>query len=116
MTVCKSRWSVYMLRCGDGSLYTGIATDVKRRLEKHRADAGAKYLRGRGPLEVVFQSEMGSRSLATRAEARIKKLSRAAKEEFLAARGPLDLLADLRVPEPVRQGGSAQVWKKRCRP
>lgn len=90
-----------MLRCGDGSLYTGIATDVKRRLEEHRADAGAKYLRGRGPLEVVFQSELGSRSLATRAEMRIKRLSRSAKEKFIAARGRSDLLADLQPPEGV---------------
>ena len=91
-----------MLRCGDGSLYTGIATDVKRRLEEHRADAGAKYLRGRGPLEVVFQSELGSRSLATRAELRIKSLSRSGKEEFIAAFGESDLLADLQPPEGIR--------------
>jgi putative endonuclease len=101
MAASKSCWSVYVLRCGDGSLYTGIATDVKRRLEEHRADTGAKYLRGRGPLEVVFQSEMGSRSLATRAELRIKRLSRPAKEEFLAAVGRRDLLADLRLAESV---------------
>jgi putative endonuclease len=87
-----------MLRCGDGSLYTGIATDVKRRLEEHRADAGAKYLRGRGPLTVVFQSEVGNRSLATRVELRIKRLSRSAKEELVAARGKSVLLADLQLP------------------
>lgn len=87
-----------MLRCGDGSLYTGIATDVKRRLEEHRADAGAKYLRGRGPLKVVFQSEVGNRSLATRVELRIKRLSRSAKEELVAARGKSALLADLQLP------------------
>ena len=87
-----------MLRCGDGSLYTGIATDVKRRLEEHRADAGAKYLRGRGPLTVVFQSEVGNRSLATRVELRIKRLSRSAKEELVAARGKSALLADLQLP------------------
>jgi putative endonuclease len=91
-----------MLRCGDGSLYTGIATDVERRLEEHRADAGAKYLRGRGPLEVVFQSELGSRSLATRAELRIKRLSRSAKEEFIVTLGKSELLADLQPPEGVR--------------
>lgn len=85
-----------MLRCGDGSLYTGIATDVTRRLEEHRADAGAKYLRGRGPLEVVFQSEVGSRSLATRVELRIKKLSRSAKEDLISACGKDVLAADLR--------------------
>lgn len=76
-----------MLRCGDGSLYTGIATDVTRRLEEHRAHAGAKYLRGRGPFEVVFQAEVGSRSLATRVELRIKKLSRSAKEDLISACG-----------------------------
>ena len=96
MTVAKPRWSIYMLRCGDGSIYTGIATDVERRLAEHRADGGAKYLRGRGPLEVVFQSEIGSRSLATRAEVRIKRLSRSAKEKFIAARGKSNLLTDLR--------------------
>lgn len=90
-----------MLRCGDGSLYTGIATDVGRRVQEHRADAkGAKYLRGRGPFEVVFQAEIGNRSLATRAELRIKRLSRAAKEQLIAARGKHDLLADL-LPESV---------------
>lgn len=89
-----------MLRCRDGSLYTGIATDVGRRVEEHRSNPkGAKYLRGRGPLELVFTSEIGSRSLATRAELRIKKLSRPAKEELVAAGGKSELLADLRVTE-----------------
>lgn len=90
-----------MLRCGDGSLYTGIATDVERRLEEHRAQAGAKYLRGRGPLEVVFQSEMGSRSLATRAELRLKRLSRPAKEKVIAA-GKDDLLRTLQLAKDIR--------------
>ena len=86
-----------MLRCGDGSLYTGIATDVPRRVAEHeRSPRGSKYLRGRGPLELVFQSKIGDRSLATRAEARIKGLGKEAKERLIASRGGLrNLLADL---------------------
>jgi putative endonuclease len=97
MSATGARWSVYMLRCRDGSLYTGIATDVRRRVAEHGTDAkGAKYLRGRRPLEVVFQADIGSRSLATRAEIRIKRLSRAAKEELIASRGGMSgLLAEL---------------------
>lgn len=84
-----------MLRCADGSLYTGIATDVARRVTEHGAGArGAKYLRGRGPLEVVFQQEVGDRSLATRAEMRIKRLSKDAKEALIAA-GASVLFAEL---------------------
>jgi putative endonuclease len=95
MTDRESRWSVYVLRCADGSLYTGIATDVSRRVAEHGAGArGAKYLRGRGPLEVVFQREVGDRSLATRAEITIKRLSKDAKEALIAA-GAADLIPGL---------------------
>jgi putative endonuclease len=77
-----SAWSVYLVRCSDGSLYTGVATDVERRLEEHERGEGrgAKYLRGRGPLELVLEHEVGERGDALRLEARIKKLSRARKE------------------------------------
>lgn len=87
-----------MLRCRDGSLYTGIATDVSRRLAEHGSGPkGSRYLRGRGPLELVLQSEVGDRSLATRAEVRIKRLSRCAKEELIASkRGIGELLSQLR--------------------
>jgi len=50
-------WYVYILRCGDGTLYTGITDDVDRRLAAHRAGRGAKYTRGRGPLELVYLEE-----------------------------------------------------------
>jgi putative endonuclease len=82
-------WSVYLIRCGDRSLYTGIATDVDRRLEEHRAGTGkgSKYLRGRGPLELVACSEVGAHGPALRAEARIKKLSRLRKEVLIASPG-----------------------------
>lgn len=82
-----SRWSVYVLRCGDGSLYTGIATDVARRLAEHRSGLkGARYLRGREPLELVFQAEIGGRSMATRAELKIKALGKQAKERLVCSR------------------------------
>jgi len=74
-----------MVRCRDGSLYTGITTDVSRRFAEHQGDgdAGAKYLRGRGPLMLVFQKRLGSRSLALGVESRVKKLSKARKEELI---------------------------------
>jgi putative endonuclease len=75
-------WSVYILRCGDGTYYTGIAMDVERRLEEHRSQGpkAAKYVRGRTPLELVYAHTAGTRSEAAREEWRIKRLSRAQKE------------------------------------
>ena len=74
-------YSVYLVRCRDGSLYTGITKDVSRRIEEHEQGAtGAKYLRGKGPLELVFQRPIGNRGLAQRVEHRIKRFSRAEKE------------------------------------
>ena len=71
------KWSVYLVRCKDDSLYAGVALDVHRRLEEHReGKRGAKYLRGRAPLELVLRRELGDRSLALKVELRIKKLSR----------------------------------------
>jgi putative endonuclease len=98
-----------MLRCGDGSLYTGIATDVSRRIAEHEdGTRGARYLRGRGPLVLVFQSEVGDRSLATRAEVRIKRLGRRAKEEFIASpRGIGRLLDDLLATDDARMSAGA---------
>ena len=68
-----------MLRCGDDSLYTGIAMDVERRLAVHRSGKGAKYTRGRGPLELVYMEECGSHSEALKRELAIKALSRIEK-------------------------------------
>lgn len=77
-------WSVYIVRCGDGSLYTGIATNVSRRLGEHKSGViGAKYLRGREPLELVLERQVGNRSLASKIERRIKKLPRREKERVL---------------------------------
>lgn len=79
-------WFVYVVQCGDGSLYTGIATDVERRLEEHRAGPprGARYLRGRRPLRVVFARQVGPRALALRVEHRLKRLSRERKRRLLS--------------------------------
>lgn len=72
-------WWVYMLRCADGTLYTGMAADVERRLRVHRAGQGAKYTRARLPVELVYREACASRSEALRREAAIKRLSRAEK-------------------------------------
>ena len=77
-------WYVYILRCGDGSLYTGISDDVPRRLAAHRAGKGAKYTRGRGPLELVYTQALPDKSAALRREAEIKKLRREEKEKLIA--------------------------------
>jgi putative endonuclease len=80
-------WYLYLVRCRDGSLYTGITTDVARRFAEHQGngDTGAKYLRGRRPLVLVFQKKVVSRSLALGVESRVKKLSKARKEELVRA-------------------------------
>lgn len=72
-----------MLRCADGTLYTGIAIDVSRRIKEHEeGKRGAKYLRGRGPLELVYQRAVGDRSTATKLEYSVKQLSRTDKEDL----------------------------------
>jgi putative endonuclease len=85
-------WYLYLVRCRDGSLYTGITTDVARRFAEHQESkgAGAKYLRGREPLVLVFQKKLGSRSLALGVESKVKKLSKARKEELIRANTHFD--------------------------
>ena len=82
----ESQWYLYILRCGDNTLYTGITTDVEKRLEAHRSGKGAKYTRGRAPLELVYQESCGSHSNALKREAEIKKLPRTAKEMLVKTR------------------------------
>ena len=78
-------WTVYILRCGDGTLYTGITDDLPRRLAAHRAGRGAKYTRGRGPLTLVYREEQPDRAAASRREWAIKRLTRAEKEALAAS-------------------------------
>lgn len=76
-------WKLYILRCGDGSLYTGITTDVEKRLAAHRLGRGAKYTRGRGPLELVYTEECGDHSAALKRELEIKALTREEKQNLI---------------------------------
>lgn len=70
---------VYILRCGDGTLYTGMTDDVERRVAVHNSGKGAKYTRGRLPVTVVYREEVPDKSAALRRELAIKKLTRAEK-------------------------------------
>ena len=79
-------WLVYVLRCGDGSLYTGITNDLRRRLAAHRAGTASRYTRARGPLRVVHREPAIDRAAALRREAAIKRLPRAAKLALIAGR------------------------------
>jgi len=90
-------WHLYLVRCHDGSLYTGITTNVTRRFAEHQenSSAGAKYLRGRGPLILVFQRKLGSRSLALGVESKVKKLSKARKEELIRTKKHIDAIIKL---------------------
>lgn len=84
-------YSLYIIRCADGSLYTGIAVDVDKRMREHESGIrGAKYLRGKKPLKLEFEQKVGDRSAALKAEHRIKSLARPGKEELLAGRCSLD--------------------------
>lgn len=78
-------WYVYVVRCSDNSLYTGIAIDVTRRIDEHNNDdkAGAKYTRPRRPVRLVYQEEVASRSEAASRESAIKKLSKPEKEALI---------------------------------
>ncbi len=83
-------WYVYMLRCGDGSLYTGITTDVPRRLRQHRAGRGARYTRGRGPLTLVYLEGAVSKGAALRRESNLKAMEKVWKEKLAAWGGLLN--------------------------
>ncbi|OUW75239.1 MAG: endonuclease [Saprospirales bacterium TMED214] len=79
-----TQWYVYIVECSDGSLYTGITTDVNRRLLEHNYSfKSAKYTRSRRPVRLVWSKEVANRSEASKEEARIKKLKRASKLELI---------------------------------
>ncbi len=79
----ENTWKLYILRCGDGTLYTGVTTDVEKRLAAHRSGKGAKYTRGRAPLELVYREECGDHSAALKREIEIKALPRKEKEKLI---------------------------------
>jgi|SRR5471030_1440620 len=76
-------WFLYLLRTPSGMLYTGITTDVERRLAQHQSGKGAKALRGKGPLQLVFHCPAGDRSLASKLEIKVKKLTKVQKEKLV---------------------------------
>ena len=79
---------VYILRCGDGTLYTGCTNDLPRRIRAHQSGRGAKYTRSRLPVELVYQEAVPDRSAALRREAAIKRLDRRRKLALIAAFRP----------------------------
>ncbi|WP_339868590.1 GIY-YIG nuclease family protein [Pseudohongiella nitratireducens] len=81
-------WWLYVIQCGDGSLYTGVSTDVQRRFSEHQQQGAktARYLRGRGPLRLVFSIEAGNRGNALKMEYRVKQLSRSEKLTMISNR------------------------------
>lgn len=79
----EATWYLYILRCKDGTYYTGITTDVQKRLETHRSGKGAKYTRGRTPLELVYSETCVDHSHALKREREVKKLKRGEKEVLI---------------------------------
>ena len=75
---------LYILECADGSLYTGITTDVSRRLTEHQEGIGARYTRTHGAVRMVYVEECADRSFASKREAQVKRLSRKEKEDLVA--------------------------------
>ncbi len=78
-------WLIYILRCSDGSLYTGATNNLERRLEAHRRGTGSRYVRSRLPFELAYRKLCKDRSEALRRELAIKRLSRAGKEKLCAS-------------------------------
>ncbi|MDN3511942.1 MAG: GIY-YIG nuclease family protein [Candidatus Jettenia sp. CY-1] len=80
-----NNWFLYVIRCKQGRLYTGITTDVERRFVEHTGNGkkGSKYLRGKGPLTLIMKKEIGSKGMALKIEAKVKKLSKIEKEMFV---------------------------------
>ena len=85
-------WFLYLIRTDDNTLYTGITTDVQRRLGEHQAGKGAKALRGKEGLTLAFYAEVGERGLALRLEYRIKQLTKRQKERLVAGDGSFEAL------------------------
>jgi putative endonuclease len=84
----SSAWYVYILRCADDTLYTGITTNLERRVDEHNsAKAGAKYTRSRRPVEIVYHETVNDRSQALKREYQIKRLSLQGKRSLIAGWG-----------------------------
>lgn len=84
----SGRYFVYVVRCTDGTYYTGSAKDVRKRIQQHNAGDGAKYLRGKGPVELVYLREYRQRTDALRGEESLKRLTRRQKEALIGGQRP----------------------------
>lgn len=87
-------WFLYLVRTADNALYTGITTDVERRFLEHQSGKGAKALRGKGELRLVFSAHVGDHSLALRLEYRIKQLTKRQKERLVTGDGYFEALRE----------------------
>ena len=80
----KDIWYVYMVRCNDGTLYTGITNELEKRIKAHNSGKdGARYTRSRRPVKLVYSEKAGSKSIAAKLEYKIKKMTRAKKKEMI---------------------------------
>ena len=79
----RDDWHLYLIRCRGGQLYTGITTNVARRFDEHCEGKGAKFLRGKGPLQLEFSERIGTQSEALKAEIRVKKMRKIEKEAVI---------------------------------
>ena len=82
----RPEWSLYVVRCADGTFYTGIAKDVTRRIAAHNSGKGAKYTSARKPVALLFQEPVGDYSAALKREYQVKHLTRKGKEEFISGK------------------------------
>lgn len=89
MAELKSEWTLYLIRTHSNSLYCGITNNLSRRFDMHKAGKGAKYLRGKGPLTLVWSHQVESKSQALKYEYRIKKMTKASKEALVNNLVPL---------------------------
>lgn len=88
----KTDWFIYILRCADNTLYTGVTTNLQRRLKEHNSAAGgARYTRARRPVQMVYAEPASNRSTACRREYELKQLNRTAKECLIASPPPFHL-------------------------
>lgn len=90
----ENAWYLYILRCKDDTLYTGITTDVEKRLEAHRSGKGAKYTRGRSPLTLVYRETCGTHSEALKRELAVKAMSREEKQKLIETGNTTEKLLD----------------------
>ncbi len=104
-----NEWYIYIVRCGDNSLYTGIAKNLNRRIREHQEQSAkcAKYLRGRTPITLVYQEPTESRSTASKRELEIKKLSKAKKEALIKHNSSSSLDSNHTKSTPLKQKESA---------